>query len=69
MAFAGKFTARRTSKSRVEADIHYLENWSFGLDVIIIFKTIKQCVVPPNYGLLKVVFATLVSPKMSSLPK
>ena len=33
---------------RVEADIHYLENWSFGLDVIIVLKTIKQCVVPPH---------------------
>jgi putative colanic acid biosynthesis UDP-glucose lipid carrier transferase len=35
-------------QKRVEADIHYLENWSFSLDVLIICKTIKQCFVPPN---------------------
>ena len=35
-------------QQRVEADIHYLENWSLGLDFVIIFKTVKQCVVPPD---------------------
>ena len=44
----GEIHSERDIQKRVEADIHYLENWSFGLDVIIICKTIKQCVVPPN---------------------
>jgi exopolysaccharide biosynthesis polyprenyl glycosylphosphotransferase len=35
-------------RRRVEADIHYLENWSFGLDVVVVFRTIKQCVAPPE---------------------
>ena len=33
---------------RVGADIHYLENWSFGFDVIVVLKTIKQCFSPPK---------------------
>jgi exopolysaccharide biosynthesis polyprenyl glycosylphosphotransferase len=33
---------------RVEADIFYLENWSFSLDCLVILKTIKHCVFPPR---------------------
>jgi putative colanic acid biosynthesis UDP-glucose lipid carrier transferase len=44
----GEVLCESDIQRRVEADIHYLENWSFGLDVIIILKTIKQCVVPPD---------------------
>jgi exopolysaccharide biosynthesis polyprenyl glycosylphosphotransferase len=33
---------------RVEADIHYLENWSFTLDCAIILKTAQHCVLPPQ---------------------
>jgi putative colanic acid biosynthesis UDP-glucose lipid carrier transferase len=33
---------------RVEADIYYLENWSLGVDVVIILKTVKQCIIPPQ---------------------
>jgi putative colanic acid biosynthesis UDP-glucose lipid carrier transferase len=32
---------------RVEADIYYLEHWSFSLDCLIILKTVKHCVAPP----------------------
>lgn len=32
---------------RVTADIAYLENWSIGLDCVIILKTIRQMVLPP----------------------
>ena len=35
-------------QNRVEKDIYYLENWSFSLDIIIILKTIRHCVVPPR---------------------
>lgn len=44
----GEVHSEADIQQRVEADIHYLENWSFGMDVIIIFKTVKQCVVPPR---------------------
>ncbi len=33
---------------RVEADIHYLENWSFSLDCLIVLKTIRHCLFPPH---------------------
>ena len=44
----GGIHSEKDIQKRVEADIHYLENWSFGLDVLIICKTIKQCLVPPS---------------------
>ncbi len=44
----GEVLCESDIQRRVEADIHYLENWSFGLDVIIILKTVKQCVMPPD---------------------
>ncbi len=33
---------------RVEADIHYLENWSFTLDCAILLKTAQHCISPPQ---------------------
>jgi len=44
----GGVHSEKDVQRRVEADIHYLENWSFGLDVLIICKTATQCFVPPN---------------------
>jgi len=44
----GEIRSESDIQQRVEADIHYLENWSFGLDVLIVLKTAKQCVVPPQ---------------------
>src|SRR3974390_217141 len=36
----GEIRSEVDIQRRVEADIHYLENWSFGLDVVIILRTI-----------------------------
>lgn len=44
----GEVRTQTDIQQRVEADIHYLENWSLGMDVIVIFRTIKQCIFPPN---------------------
>lgn len=46
--FRGQIHDDTDVQKRVEADIHYLENWSFSLDCLIILKTIKQCVLPPR---------------------
>jgi len=46
--FRGEVHNEQDIQKRVEADIHYLENWSFSLDCLIILKTIKQCVFPPQ---------------------
>lgn len=46
--FRGEIKAERDIERRVEADIHYLENWSFSLDCLIILKTVKQCMLPPQ---------------------
>ena len=46
--FRGEIHCEQDIQKRVEADIHYLENWSFGLDCVIILKTIKHCVFPPR---------------------
>ncbi|HWD91551.1 MAG TPA: sugar transferase [Verrucomicrobiae bacterium] len=35
-------------QQRVEADIYYLENWSFSFDVVVVLKTIKHCFTPPK---------------------
>ena len=52
MAIAAKFAAMPMCKNRVEKDIYYLENWSFGLDILIILKTIQHCIFPPANCLL-----------------
>jgi putative colanic acid biosynthesis UDP-glucose lipid carrier transferase len=46
--FRGEIHSERDIQRRVEADIHYLENWSFSLDCLIVLKTIKQCILPPR---------------------
>jgi exopolysaccharide biosynthesis polyprenyl glycosylphosphotransferase len=46
--FRGEVHQEIDIQKRVEADIHYLENWSFSLDCLIILKTIKQCIFPPQ---------------------
>jgi putative colanic acid biosynthesis UDP-glucose lipid carrier transferase len=46
--FRGQIHSDADVQKRVEMDIHYLENWSFSLDVAIILKTAKQCVLPPS---------------------
>jgi putative colanic acid biosynthesis UDP-glucose lipid carrier transferase len=46
--FRGEIHSEGDIQKRVEADIHYLENWSFSLDCLIILKTVKHCVFPPR---------------------
>lgn len=46
--YRGEIHTEKDIHNRVQADIYYLENWSFSLDCVIILKTIKQCVVPPK---------------------
>ena len=46
--FRGEIHSDGDIQKRVEADIHYLENWSFSLDCLIILKTGKHCVFPPR---------------------
>ena len=43
----GEVRSEMDIQKRVQADIYYLENWSFSLDCLIILKTIKHCVSPP----------------------
>jgi exopolysaccharide biosynthesis polyprenyl glycosylphosphotransferase len=44
----GEIHTQADIQRRVEADIFYLENWSFSLDCLVILKTIKHCVFPPR---------------------
>ena len=46
--FRGEILSEGDIQKRVEADIHYLENWSFSLDCLIFLKTVKHCVLPPR---------------------
>jgi exopolysaccharide biosynthesis polyprenyl glycosylphosphotransferase len=46
--FRGEIHTEADIQHRVEADIHYLENWSASLDCVIILKTAKQCLFPPR---------------------
>lgn len=46
--FRGEIHNDTDVQKRVETDIYYLENWSCSLDVAIILKTIKHCVIPPS---------------------
>jgi len=46
--FRGEILCETDIHKRVEADIHYLENWSFSLDCLIILRTVKHCVFPPG---------------------
>jgi lipopolysaccharide/colanic/teichoic acid biosynthesis glycosyltransferase len=46
--FRGEVLADQDINDRVQADIHYLEHWSFSLDCLIILKTVLQCLFPPR---------------------
>jgi exopolysaccharide biosynthesis polyprenyl glycosylphosphotransferase len=46
--YRGEIHKESDIQQRVEADIHYLENWAFSLDCLIILKTIKHCLFPPQ---------------------
>jgi lipopolysaccharide/colanic/teichoic acid biosynthesis glycosyltransferase len=46
--FRGEVRTRDDIVHRVEADIHYLENWSFWLDCWLILRTALQLVFPPR---------------------
>jgi exopolysaccharide biosynthesis polyprenyl glycosylphosphotransferase len=44
----GEIHTQADIQQRVEADIFYLENWSFSLDCLVILKTVKHCIFPPR---------------------
>ena len=46
--FRGEVRSLADIHNRVERDIHYLENWSLSLDLVIIFQTAKECIFPPK---------------------
>ena len=46
--YRGEIHSNADVQNRVEQDIYYLENWSFSLDVVIILKTVRHCVIPPR---------------------
>jgi putative colanic acid biosynthesis UDP-glucose lipid carrier transferase len=46
--YRGEILCEDDIQKRVEADIHYLENWSFSFDCLIILRTIKHCIFPPR---------------------
>jgi putative colanic acid biosynthesis UDP-glucose lipid carrier transferase len=46
--YRGEVHSNMDVQNRVEQDIYYLENWSFSLDMVIILKTVRHCVVPPR---------------------
>jgi len=46
--FRGEIHTEEDIQRRVEADIYYLERWSFSLDCLIILKTFKHCIFPPR---------------------
>jgi putative colanic acid biosynthesis UDP-glucose lipid carrier transferase len=46
--YRGEIHDETDIQHRVEADIYYLERWSFSLDCLIILKTIRHCILPPR---------------------
>jgi exopolysaccharide biosynthesis polyprenyl glycosylphosphotransferase len=46
--FRGEIHTQADIQRRMEADIYYVENWSFSLDCLVILKTIKHCIFPPR---------------------
>jgi putative colanic acid biosynthesis UDP-glucose lipid carrier transferase len=46
--FRGEIQNEKDVQNRVEADIYYLEHWSFSLDCLIILKTAMACISPPR---------------------
>jgi exopolysaccharide biosynthesis polyprenyl glycosylphosphotransferase len=46
--FRGEIHTEADIERRVDADIYYLENWSFSLDCVVMLKTVKECLMPPR---------------------
>lgn len=46
--FRGEATSEEVLRHRIQSDIYYLENWSLGLDVMIVFRTAWQVFRPPK---------------------
>ena len=46
--YRGEIRTQSDIKKRVDADIHYLENWSFSLDLAIVLRTFIHCIRPPK---------------------
>ena len=46
--YRGEVHTEADVRNRVETDIYYLENWSLSLDCLILLKTVKQCLRPPQ---------------------
>jgi exopolysaccharide biosynthesis polyprenyl glycosylphosphotransferase len=46
--FRGEIHNESDIQNRVRADIHYLEHWSFSLDCLILLKTVRHCIFPPQ---------------------
>src|SRR5262249_32345479 len=46
--YRGEIRQESDIQGRIAADIPYLENWSISLDLLMILKTIKHCISPPQ---------------------
>ncbi|HYE32948.1 MAG TPA: sugar transferase [Methylomirabilota bacterium] len=46
--FRGEAKDEAMLRKRIESDIYYIENWSFGVDIIIIFRTFWHMIRPPK---------------------
>jgi putative colanic acid biosynthesis UDP-glucose lipid carrier transferase len=46
--FRGETKNDQDLQARIECDIHYIENWSLAMDIMIILRTIVQVVAPPR---------------------
>jgi lipopolysaccharide/colanic/teichoic acid biosynthesis glycosyltransferase len=46
--FRGNASNRSALIARVVSDLHYIENWSFSLDLLIILRTMVQMIFPPK---------------------
>lgn len=46
--FRGEIHSPQDIQQRVEADIYYLERWSFSLDCLILLRTARHCIAPPS---------------------
>jgi exopolysaccharide biosynthesis polyprenyl glycosylphosphotransferase len=46
--FRGETKTDKDLLARIESDIHYIENWSLAMDVMIILRTVTQVLFPPR---------------------